>query len=54
MSASVLMSIAAGWDQGIVGMHAGGERILEIPAPLAYGKQKQSGIPANSTLKFGA
>ena len=34
-------------------MKAGGERELIIPAPMAYGKRKTSGIPPNSTLKFG-
>jgi hypothetical protein len=42
-----------GWDVGIVGMKAGGERELTIPAPMAYGKRKMSDIPPNSTLKFG-
>ncbi len=42
-----------GWDVGIVGMQVGGERLLTIPAPMAYGKKAQSGIPANSTLIFG-
>ncbi|GBE81394.1 FK506-binding protein [Sparassis crispa] len=44
--------VIKGWDVGIVGMHVGGERLLTIPAPMAYGKQKQTGIPANSTLTF--
>lgn len=42
-----------GWDVGIVGMKAGGQRELTIPAPMGYGKRKMSGIPPNSTLKFG-
>lgn len=42
-----------GWDVGIVGMQVGGERLLTIPAPMAYGKKAQSGIPGNSTLIFG-
>lgn len=44
--------VIKGWDLGIQGMKVGGERRLTIPAPLAYGKQKQAGIPANSTLVF--
>lgn len=43
----------SGWDVGIVGMKAGGEREMTIPAPMAYGKKRTSGIPPNSTLKFG-
>ncbi len=38
---------------GIEGMHVGGERKITIPAPMAYGKKAQPGIPANSTLVFG-
>ncbi|KAF8520326.1 FKBP-like protein [Hysterangium stoloniferum] len=44
--------VIKGWDQGVAGMQVGGERLLIIPPALAYGKQSQSGIPANSTLKF--
>jgi len=44
--------VIKGWDEGIVGMQAGGERRLTIPANMAYGKKAQSGIPANSTLIF--
>lgn len=42
-----------GWDAGIVGMKAGGERELTIPSPMAYGKRGTAGIPPNSTLTFG-
>jgi hypothetical protein len=42
-----------GWDEGIVGMHVGGERKLTIPAHMAYGKKGTDGIPPNSTLVFG-
>lgn len=44
--------VIKGWDLGIAGMKVGGERVLTVPAPLAYGKQKLQGIPANSTLIF--
>lgn len=44
--------VIKGWDIGVAGMQAGGERRLTIPAGLAYGSQKQAGIPANSTLVF--
>ncbi|PSS29869.1 hypothetical protein PHLCEN_2v2636 [Hermanssonia centrifuga] len=45
--------VIQGWDVGIVGMQTGGERLLTIPATMAYGKKARSGIPANSNLIFG-
>ncbi|KAF8897051.1 hypothetical protein CPB84DRAFT_1781426 [Gymnopilus junonius] len=44
--------VIKGWDEGIVGMQVGGERVLSIPANMAYGSKKQEGIPANSNLVF--
>ncbi|KAI0769387.1 hypothetical protein BD413DRAFT_613934 [Trametes elegans] len=44
--------VIKGWDVGVAGMQVGGERLLTIPAPMAYGKKSQTGIPANSTLIF--
>jgi FKBP-type peptidyl-prolyl cis-trans isomerase FkpA len=44
--------VITGWNQGLIGMKAGGTRRLIIPPELAYGDQSQGSIPANATLIF--
>ena len=39
-----------GWEEGVLGMKAGGKRLLVIPPALALGEQEYGDIPANSTL----
>ena len=45
--------VIAGWDRGVVGMRAGGRRLLVIPPDLAYGAQSPDpSIAPNETLIF--
>ncbi len=36
--------VIAGWDQGLIGVKAGGQRQLDIPADLAYGDRGSGDI----------
>lgn len=45
--------VIKGWDQGLVGAQAGGQRQLDIPSDLAYGAQSQGDIIGpNEALSF--
>ena len=46
-------AVIPGWDEGLVGMRAGGQRRLEIPPDMAYGAEgSPPSIGPNETLVF--
>ena len=45
--------VMRGWNEGVVGMRAGGRRLLLVPPGLAYGaKGVQGAVPGNASLMF--
>jgi peptidylprolyl isomerase len=45
-------SFIPGFEQGVVGMKEGGERLLIVPPQLGYGPNDYRDIPGGSTLLF--
>ncbi len=45
-------TVIDGWEQGLIGMKVGGQRILVIPAEMAYGNRQVGAIAPNSPLVF--
>lgn len=44
--------VIAGWDEGVVGMQVGGQRVLVVPPDMAYGARGMGPIPPRATLLF--
>jgi len=44
--------VIKGWDEGILGMKVGGQRVVVIPSDLGYGNRQVGPIAPNSTLIF--
>ncbi len=44
--------VIQGWDNGLVGMKVGGQRILVIPSDMAYGNRQVGPIAPNTPLVF--
>lgn len=44
--------VIKGWDQGLMGMRAGGKRKLFVPSHLGYGEREKGLIKPHSNLIF--
>lgn len=45
-------AVIPGWDEGMIGVKAGGRRQIDIPASMAYGEAGGGVIPPNAALTF--
>ena len=45
-------TVIQGWDEGVIGMKVGGQRVLVIPSEKAYGNMQVGSISPNTPLIF--
>lgn len=41
-----------GWNEGIIGMKVGGQRVIIVPSDMAYGREGYGPIPGNATVVY--
>jgi len=44
--------VIEGWEEGLLGMRVGGQRVLVIPSDMGYGNRQVGEIPPNTNLVF--
>ncbi len=44
--------VIQGWNEGMIGMKAGGQRVIIVPSDMAYGKEGYGPIPKNATVVY--
>ena len=44
--------VIEGWNEGMIGMKAGGQRVIIIPSDMAYGREGYGPIPGNATVVY--
>lgn len=44
--------VIEGWNKGMIGMKVGGDRVIIIPADMAYGSEGYGPIPGNATVVY--
>ncbi len=44
--------VISGWEEGVLGMKVGGDRVIVVPASMAYDTEGYGPIPGNATLVF--
>ena len=44
--------VIEGWNQGVVGMKVGGQRVIIVPSDMAYGREGYGPVPSNATVVY--